>query len=545
VLDLPGLSPKGDIVDWAAAGGTAAQLHDLLEHEAKPWAPRESNGHDPSEPCIREEMPNKQNVRPNLGDEAPKPARKRKDKEGNGKTHADDVIRRGAEQWTELGNAHRLIHRHGADIRYVHPLKAWFIWNGIFWRRDNNGEIMRRAEATIEAIFDEAKEIADEEIRTALRKFALKSQSNTQLRAMTQLAQHNLQVVLSPDALDANSMLLGVLNGTIDLNTCAFREGRREDYITKQCAVAFDSAAQCPNWIAFQNKIAGGNADLVAYKQRVFGLLLTGEMVEILFILHGGGQNGKTTELETISGLLGGYAQATNASVLLSPKERGGAATPEIVAFKGKRAVFINETDDSDHLNESRVKYLCGNDTMSGRDLFESVINFRPTHKTLLRTNYKPKIRGTDLGIWRRIHYWPYLVTIRDEEKVVNFRETKLDPERAGILNWMLAGLKDYQAGGLKPPSIVNKATKDYRLEMDAIGQWIMAMCEKSTIGAKLRLKTLHDSYAKWATEEIGWAASKQKLADALREHGFESVVANGVAVFKNIRLKDNEAEPY
>jgi hypothetical protein len=198
-----------------------------------------------------------------------------------------------AEQWTELGNAHRLVRRHGEDVRYVHPLKAWFIWDGVFWRRDDSGEIMRRAEATIEAIFDEAKEITDEEIRTAFRKFALKSQSNAQLRAMTQLAQHNLQVVLSPDALDANAMLLGVLNGTIDLNTCAFREGRREDYITKQCAVAFDSEARCPNWIAFQNKIAGGNADLVAYKQRVFGLLLTGEMVEILFILHGAAKTEK------------------------------------------------------------------------------------------------------------------------------------------------------------------------------------------------------------------------------------------------------------
>ena len=260
-----------------------------------------------------------------------------------------------AEQWTELGNAHRLVRRHGEDVRYVHPLKAWFIWDGVFWRRDDSGEIMRRAEATIEAIFDEAKEITDEEIRTAFRKFALKSQSNAQLRAMTQLAQHNLQVVLSPDALDANAMLLGVLNGTIDLNTCAFREGRREDYITKQCAVAFDRAARCPNWIAFQNKIAGGNADLVAYKQRLFGLLLTGEMVEILFILHGGGQNGKSTEFETISGLLGDYAHAADAQVLLSPRDRG-VATPEIVAVKNKRAVFINETGESDHLNESRVK---------------------------------------------------------------------------------------------------------------------------------------------------------------------------------------------
>ena len=174
--------------------------------------------------------------------------------------------------------------------------------------------------------------------------------------------------------------------------------------------------------------------------------------------------------------------------------------------------------------------------------MFESVINFRPTHKTLLRTNHKPKIRGTDLGIWRRIHYVPYLVTIPDEEKVVNFRETKLDPERAGILNWMLTGLKDYQAGGLKPPSIVSKATKEYRQEMDAIGQWIMAMCEKSTLGAKLRLKTLHDSYAKWATEEIGWAASKQKLAEELRARGYEEDHPRNLTRFK-LRLRPDEPD--
>jgi putative DNA primase/helicase len=445
------------------------------------------------------------------------------------------------EQWTELGNAHRLVRHHGEDIRYAHPLEAWFIWDGVFWRRDDTGDIMRRAEATVEAIFDEAKEISDEEIRTAYRKFALKSQSRAQLSAMVQLAQHNLQVVLSPDALDADPMLLGVLNGTIDLNTVKFREGRREDYITKQCHVAFDPAAQCPNWIKFQSKIAAGNADLVAYKQRVFGLLLTGEMVEILFILHGDGQNGKTTELETISGVLGDYAHAADAKILLAANDRGGA-TPEIVAIKGKRAIFINETDGSDHLNESRVKYLTGNDTMSGRDLFESIINFRPTHKPLLRTNHKPKIRGTDLGIWRRIHYWPYIVTIREDEKVVKFRETRLDPERAGILNWMLAGLKDYQSCGLKPPPAVCQATKEYQREMNTVGQWVEAMCEKSTIGTKLYLSEIHEKYAKWATAEHGWAASKQKLAEELRARGYEEDHPRNLTRFK-LRLRPDEPD--
>ena len=36
-LLLPGLAPKGDIIDWAKAGGTVEQLHELIEREAKPW----------------------------------------------------------------------------------------------------------------------------------------------------------------------------------------------------------------------------------------------------------------------------------------------------------------------------------------------------------------------------------------------------------------------------------------------------------------------------------------------------------------------------
>ena len=39
VLDLPNLPPKADVKDWATAGGTVEQFHDLIERKAKPWAP--------------------------------------------------------------------------------------------------------------------------------------------------------------------------------------------------------------------------------------------------------------------------------------------------------------------------------------------------------------------------------------------------------------------------------------------------------------------------------------------------------------------------
>jgi hypothetical protein len=40
VLELPGLGPKGDVKDWATAGGTVEQFHDLIGREAKPWKAR-------------------------------------------------------------------------------------------------------------------------------------------------------------------------------------------------------------------------------------------------------------------------------------------------------------------------------------------------------------------------------------------------------------------------------------------------------------------------------------------------------------------------
>src|SRR6516162_539896 len=40
VLELLGLAPKGDVIDWAKHGGTVEQLRDLIRREAKPWTPR-------------------------------------------------------------------------------------------------------------------------------------------------------------------------------------------------------------------------------------------------------------------------------------------------------------------------------------------------------------------------------------------------------------------------------------------------------------------------------------------------------------------------
>lgn len=274
--------------------------------------------------------------------------------------------------------------------------------------------------------------INDPDRRRAMLLHALKSQAATRLTAMIQLASSEIEVVLQPSMLDADPNLLGVQNGVINLNTGEFRAASREDYVTKFTGVSYDPDAKCPNWNAFLKKIVTDD-ELIKYLGRVVGYTLTGNTVEeVMFVLHGLGANGKSTFRETIFALLGDYAVGADASMLVTNKRAGGA-TPDLARLNGRRLVTVNETQQNDLLNESRVKFITGHDVITARNLFKEFFDFTPTHKTFLTTNHKPIIRGTDEGIWRRIHLLPFTKTIPAEEREVNFREKMLMPELPGI----------------------------------------------------------------------------------------------------------------
>jgi putative DNA primase/helicase len=109
---------------------------------------------------------------------------------------------------------------------------------------------------------------------------------------------------------------------------------------------------------------------------------------------------------------------------------------------------------------------------------YKGFFDFDPSHKTFLTTNHKPIIRGTDIGIWRRIHLLPFTVTSPPEDAEKDFREGRLMPELPGILNWAIEGLRAYLKEGLNPPPAVLDATKEYRQDMDVVEQWIDERCD-------------------------------------------------------------------
>jgi len=420
---------------------------------------------------------------------------------------------------TDLGNAKRLVARHGTDLRYCAARKTWLVWDGRRWTWDDSGEVPRRAKETILSLYPMAAELPDSD-RKALVKHALSSESAKRLEAMISLAQSEPGIPTGLDALDRDPMLLTVANGTLNLRTGELRDHARSDLITRTVSADYDPSATCPTWLTFLERIMAGKADLIAFLQRAIGYSLTGDVSErCLFLLHGSGRNGKTTLLETVQGILAEHASRTTTDTLLATRDH--AIPNDVAALKGARFVFASEAEENRRLAEAKVKDLTGGDTISARFMRGEWFSFRPEFKIWLGTNHKPDVRGTDRAIWDRLRLVPFTVRIPDDDVDRHLRG-KLLAEAPGILAWAVAGCLAWQRDGLGEPAEVRDATEAYRQEMDLLGHFIEEACLVQ-LTAQVTAKEIYAAYVQWAGAAGERSITQQAFGRRLTERGFDS----------------------
>ena len=400
----------------------------------------------------------------------------------------------------DTGNAERFVAQHGDDVRYDHTHPGWYIWTGTHWRRDDDGDIQRRAKATARALYSDANMAAQAGLdgaAAALSKWARASAAEARRNAMLSLARAEAAVAVTHDRFNRHDLLLNCLNGTLDLAAGQLRAHDRGDLLTYVLPVDYDPAAECPTWDGFIARITGGDAALAAFLARAAGYTLSGATAEqCLFFLYGRGANGKSTFIETVMALLGDLGHKARAQALMA-EERAGVPN-EIAALAGKRLVVASELADGGRLNEGLVKDLTGGDTMSARFLYGEPFTFKPTFKLWLYGNHKPVIHGTDDGIWRRVRLIPFTVQIPETERDAAL-PAKLRAELPGILAWAVRGWQDYQRGRLGAPAAVTQATAEYRAESDIIGQFLADCCTMRP-GETAEAGRLYTAYTDWAT---------------------------------------------
>lgn len=442
---------------------------------------------------------------------------------------------------TDLGNARRLVRLFGRDLRWT-GAQGWLIWDGQRFALDERLDIELRAKQAIEAIQEEsqaAMRAGQADHASGLAKWCLQSQSAGHIAAAVSLARSEPGIAVRQSSFDRDPWILNCPNGTLDLRTGKLRQHSREDLLTKVAGCAYDPQAPEPTrWLRFLERCIP-DADLRAFLQRWAGYTLTGRIdAECFVFFYGDGSNGKSTFIETIQALLGDYADTASFETFLV-RERG-QATNDIAALAGARMVVASEPEEGAPLSENVVKLLTGRDRVKARFLYKEAFKYDPEFKVYMHGNHRPRIRGTDTGIWRRVKLVPWTVEIPEAERDPTLKGPDgvfQTQELAGIFRWAMEGCRAWQDGGLGIPQSVVEATKTYRADEDTIGQFLDDRC---TVGASawLTAKEFRSAYEDWCKENGEQPMSQRTVGKQLTERGFHRSRSNGRKIWKGLSLQ-------
>ena len=437
--------------------------------------------------------------------------------------------------------------QYGNEIRHSY-ISGYYVWSGKNWLADDKNviELIKNYHIKIhDSLMREYKK--DTEKNKPLKFLASKMASKQSVKTVYDLSMSDRQITVKESDFDSNNNILNLNNVTYDLINHRTKSHSQDDNLTIISPYNYEPNAKCPQWEKFLKQIFNNDESLIEYIRQSIGYTLTGETrLQCFYFLHGEGSNGKSVFAEMLNRLCNGYATKIKIESLMEKDNNKGGeeASPEIAKLRGKRLVIASEIKITHKLNESLIKDLTGGDSISARNLYKDPFVFTPQGKLWLYGNHKPIIKGTDNGIWRRMKCIPFNVIFSESQKDTMLID-KLSKEISGILNWSLEGLKRLQKNEYKiiEPKAVLDAVKDYRNEMDIIGQFITDNGYTFNQFYKTLSKTFYSDYIEYCKENGHSPYSQRRLSDYLKTNGCETIIGSGnVKSYKGIgKILKNE----
>jgi putative DNA primase/helicase len=398
--------------------------------------------------------------------------------------------------------------RHANDLRFVGEWGQWLRWNGKCWRTEKTRLPFDLAHAL-------CRDVADQCVHERAKKSI---ESAKTIAAILTIACADRRLAATTEQWDADPMLLNTPDGVVDLNTGTMRPHRAEDYMTKIAAVG--PRGDCPKWRAFLDRIMKGDAELIAYLQRVCGYCLTGSTGEqAMFFGYGGGANGKGVFLQTIGGVTADYCKA--AAIETFTESKTDRHPTELARLHNARLVTATETEAGRHWAESRIKLLTGGDPVTAHFMRKDDFEYVPLFKLFFSGNHKPGLRSIGEAMRRRLNMIHFAVKIPKQERDTHFAD-KLKPEWPGILQWMIEGCLAWQKRGLDPPEAVTKATDAYFTEQNSFAFWLEECCDRRDPNIWTQTTMLFASWKQWAEKAGVRHGDIKSFGEAMTEAGFE-----------------------
>lgn len=438
---------------------------------------------------------------------------------------------------TDMSAAEMFHSQYSKELLYNITDGFWYYWNGKKWNRDEHQKIyiyLRKFVRAIRADFDSFTYYDKQKVYSYYKKL-----ENT-ARANSMLTQAESLFSRTTTELDTNLDIINLQNCIYDLKTNKTLKTTSEEYCTKIAGVEYAEKVYCPTWDSMLQMIFNGDDNLIRFVYKALGLSLSGGAnEEVLFFCYGIGANGKSTFFDVMRYIFNDYFGKISSEALI--ETRNTTIPNDLALLPGKRFVISSEWSENKPLNESKIKEMTGNDIIQARFLHKEFFNFIPNYTLWLYGNHKPRIYGTDEGIWRRIKLIPFSVIPESERRPRDIITPKLYAEAPGILKKIIEGWQDYKANGLQDSDAVKRATLEYREDQDRILSYINERCIFKAESSCPAID-LYKDYIKWCEDNSEKPISKIKFYNLVEQKPGVSAKRGGgnKKTFYGVQYYDN-----
>lgn len=469
-----------------------------------------------------------------------------------------------AEAFTEDGLLCRVLRDWGDHLRYAPQAKRWYYFEPATRQWDRLGPEASICTRIRDEIFNSllteeikaARDAGDEAREKAAAKFQLRclDGESAMLDKLLKNLTRTRELYVDENDMDAMEEFIAVENGLVNLKTRDLVPNAPDALMVKYCNVRYDPSADCPTWRKCVSTWFGIE-EVARYMQKVLGKMLAGRPdEEAFYLLIGDGANGKSSFLETISEVMGGYSKALSDETVIGRKGTPASGhRADIVRLQGARFVYCSETGSGESFRAADLKRISGGDKISARGAYAAEVKEFPARFTLfIATNFAPNMQGADNAMRRRIRLIDFPHDFENDPKYRAMRikglSQVLKAERSGIFNWLLEGCEMVLREGLEVPKSVLDASNAYVDSHDLVTQWFDERCE---IGRPEKetdpsTKDLFESYCQWleSMNESTFDARPRMLTERLKKllarRGvpFRLRKSDGKALAVGIRLK-------
>lgn len=396
------------------------------------------------------------------------------------------------------GNGRYLRDRIRNRYAYVRQERQFYVWDGKVWAPDLGNSIEYEFKILAREMCDRAEANGDEK---ALKRWVLAG-NMARIQAAVNALKTEPTMTIGTEDLNPDRHLVNLDNGILNLEDGQLHPHDPGKRMTRTMGAAFDPQAACPNFDQFIEQVLPDEATR-DYVQRAVGYTLLGDADQrAMFLIHGPSGTGKSQFVRIMEMVFGDYAATAPPGTFKMSRDK--APSNDLHRLRGRRFVSTSETADNASFDEDLLKRITGRDQISSRGLYQEYQEWTPECSLWLATNHPPRFNSDDDAIWRRAKLIPFTTQFgREQVEIPDIARKILQAESDGILNWILEGVREFQARGLDEPDPIRRSSSEHRSKSDSVVRFLDDKINDGVLvlqeHERVSLLELYNMYSTWS----------------------------------------------